>query len=144
MWMSNLIKKLCDKTFLKFIAVGVVNTLVGTGTMFLAYNVVHLSYWVSSASNYVVGSIVSYMLNRRFTFKDTSSVSSSAPKFIVNITLCYVIAYGAAKPLVAAALSSAPVAVQENGAMLVGMCLFVLLNYVGQRFFVFRDREEAR
>lgn len=38
--------------------VGVINTLVGTGVMFAAYNLLHLSYWVSSASNYVVGSIV--------------------------------------------------------------------------------------
>lgn len=136
--MGSLIKKLCDKTFLKFIAVGVVNTLVGTGTMFLAYNVAHLSYWVSSASNYVVGSIVSYVLNRRFTFKDSSSATSSIPRFAINITCCYLLAYGAAKPLVAAALASAPVAVQENGAMLVGMCLFVVLNYLGQRFFVFK------
>ena len=134
MQMGSLIKKLCDKTFLKFIAVGVVNTLVGTGTMFLAYNVAHLSYWVSSASNYVVGSIVSYVLNRRFTFKDSSSV----PRFIINISCCYWLAYGAAKPLVASALASAPLSVQENGAMLVGMCLFVLLNYIGQRFFVFK------
>ena len=138
MQMGSLIKKLCDKTLLKFIAVGVVNTLVGTGTMFLAYNVAHLSYWVSSASNYVVGSIVSYVLNRRFTFKDSSSASSSVPRFIVNISCCYLLAYGAAKPLVASALVSAPLSVQENGAMLVGMCLFVLLNYIGQRFFVFK------
>lgn len=138
MQMGSLIKKLCDKTFLKFIAVGVVNTLVGTGTMFLAYNVAHLSYWVSSASNYVVGSIVSYVLNRRFTFKDSSSASSSVPRFIINISCCYLLAYGAAKPLVASALASVPLSVQENGAMLVGMCLFVLLNYIGQRFFVFK------
>ena len=32
--------------------------------MFAAYNLLHLSYWVSSASNYVVGSIVSYFLNK--------------------------------------------------------------------------------
>ena len=106
--------------------------------MFLAYNVAHLSYWVSSASNYVVGSIVSYVLNRRFTFKDSSSASSSAPRFIINISCCYLLAYGAAKPLVTSALASAPLSVQENGAMLVGMCLFVLLNYIGQRFFVFK------
>lgn len=138
MQMGSLIKKLCDKTFLKYIAVGVVNTLVGTGTMFLAYNVAHLSYWVSSASNYVVGSMVSYVLNRRFTFKDSSSASSSVPRFIINISCCYLLAYGAAKPLVASALASAPLSVRENGAMLVGMCLFVLLNYIGQRFFVFK------
>ena len=33
-------------------------------------------------------------------------------------------------------------AVQENIAMFAGMILFVGFNYIGQRFFVFRDKEE--
>ena len=41
-----------DKTFMKFVIVGVVNTVVGTAIMFVFYNVFQLSYWVSSASNY--------------------------------------------------------------------------------------------
>ena len=59
-------------------------------------------------------------------------------KFIINITICYLVAYGIAKPLVARVLSSQKVTVQENGAMLVGMILFVILNYLGQRFFAFK------
>jgi hypothetical protein len=31
--------------------------------------------------------------------------------------------------------------VQENGAMVAGMGFFVCLNYLGQRFFAFRERE---
>lgn len=53
-------KKLVDPTVLKFLLVGVFNTLVGCGTMFLLYNLAHCSYWFSSAANYVVGSIVSF------------------------------------------------------------------------------------
>ena len=51
--MKDKIKNMLDITFWKFM-VGVINTLVGTGVMFAAYNLLHLSYWVSSASNYVV------------------------------------------------------------------------------------------
>jgi putative flippase GtrA len=28
--------------------------------------------------------------------------------------------------------------IQENVSMLLGMCLFVVLNYLGQRFFAFK------
>ena len=42
-----------DKTFLKFIIVGVINTIVGAGVMFALYNIFHFSYWVSSIMNYV-------------------------------------------------------------------------------------------
>jgi len=142
--MKDLLKKLFDVTFWKFILVGVANTLFGTAIMFLFYNVFHFSYWVSSASNYVFGSILSYILNRLFTFRSREQAGKTLPRFVLNITLCYLIAYGAAKPLVRMALSGMSVTLQENIAMVVGMCLFVGLNYLGQRFFVFKGKEEQK
>ena len=50
--MKDLLNKFFDRTFWKFILVGVANTIFGTGIMFVFYNVFHFSYWVSSASNY--------------------------------------------------------------------------------------------
>lgn len=137
-----MIRKLFDITFWKFILVGVINTLVGTAVMFGCYNLLHLSYWVSSAANYIVGSVVSYFLNKNFTFQNKSKDPMVVVRFVLSITVCYLLAYGIAKPLVRQILSSASVSVQENGAMLVGMCLFVGLNYLGQRFFAFREKEE--
>ena len=52
--------------------------------------------------------------------------------------MCYLVAYGVAKPLILLILSDYSIKVQENIAMFVGMCLFVGLNYIGQRFFVFK------
>lgn len=132
--------KLIDKTTIKFLIVGVINTLVGTSVMFLSYNIIGLGYWISSAANYIIGSIVSYFLNKYFTFQNKERSLKMIVKFIVNISLCYLIAYGAAKPLVYHILEGWPVKLQDNGAMLVGMCLFVGLNYLGQRFVVFRKK----
>ena len=137
-----MIKKLFDKTFLKFILVGVINTIVGTSVMFLSYNLLGFSYWVSSAANYVIGSIVSYFLNKYYTFKVKKRSWKYIIKFVANISVCYLLAYGIAKPLAARILSDMTVSVQENVAMLVGMCLFVVLNYFGQRFFAFKDAEQ--
>ena len=137
-----MIRKLFDITFWKFILVGIVNTLVGTAVMFGCYNLLHFSYWVSSAANYVVGSVVSYFLNKNFTFRNKSKDPRVLVRFVVNITVCYLLAYGIAKPLVRRILSGSSVSIQENGAMLVGMCLFVGLNYLGQRFFAFREKED--
>ena len=140
--MKKLFRKFLDRTFLKFILVGVVNTIFGTSIMFLFYNVFHFSYWVSSASNYILGSILSYILNRLFTFHSETAVKKTLPRFVINISLCYLIAYGIAKPLVIYILSSLSLNTQENIAMLVGMCLFVGLNYFGQRFFVFKTKQK--
>jgi putative flippase GtrA len=130
---------LFDKTMLKFLLVGVVNTLVGTGTMFLLYNLAGCSYWVSSAANYIVGGVVSFFLNKYFTFQSKGWSWKQVVRFAVNVSVCYLLAYGLAKPLVLHLLAGQAVAVQENVAMLVGMCLYTALNYFGQRFFAFRE-----
>ena len=126
---------------IRFVLVGMVNTLVGTAVMFSFYNVFCFSYWVSSAANYIVGSILSYFLNKYYTFENRERNWKIIMRFIINISVCYLLAYGIAKPLTARLLSSMPLKVQENGAMLVGMGLFVVLNYTGQRYFAFRKAE---
>ena len=133
--------KIIDMATIKFLMVGVINTLVGTGVMFLLYNVFSASYWVSSAANYIVGSVVSYFLNKYFTFQNKEKSMVQVLKFVVNISICYLVAYGGAKPLVRYLLLSSNEKVQDNISMLIGMGLFVVLNYFGQRFIVFKDNK---
>lgn len=137
--MRELIAKFFDVKFWKFMGVGVVNTLVGSGIMFLLYNVFHCGYWLSSAANYVVGSLVSYVLNRKFTFQSRQSAGKTFVRFALSISVCYLLAYGVAKPLAMRMLSGAAVNVQENIGMLIGMGLYMILNYAAQRFFAFRE-----
>ena len=46
-------KKFIDIKLLKFLIVGIVNTIVGMTIMFGLYNFLGVSYWVSSATNYI-------------------------------------------------------------------------------------------
>jgi putative flippase GtrA len=127
-----------EHTFVKFAVVGVINTLVGTAIMFGLYNLAGASYWVSSAANYVLASILSYILNKKFTFRHEGDTLQSGLRFALNIALCYFIAYGVAKPAAMWMLSGSSIVVQENAAMFAGMCIFVVLNYLGQKLFVFK------
>lgn len=129
-----------DKTFFKFIIVGVINTIVGAGIMFALYNIFHCSYWFSSVMNYVVGSVVSYFLNKYYTFKSKKVSAKEIIYFILNIAICYIIAYSFAKPVALYLLAGYSKAVQENTAMFIGMVIFTILNYLNQRFIVFKKR----
>lgn len=122
----------------RFLIVGCINTLVGTAIMFGLYNLAHCSYWLSSAANYTLTSILSFFLNKYFTFQSKSWSGKEVLRFIVNIAVCYFIAYGAAKPLVWLLLSGTGQALRDNVSMLVGMVLFTCCNYIGQRFFTFK------
>lgn len=135
----NKIKEAIDIKLLKFIIIGVVNTLVGSAIMFTLYNLAKCSYWFSTAANYVLTSILSFFLNKHFTFKSKGNSLSEILRFVINIVVCYVLAYGIAQPLVAFILKDAAVTLRENVSMLVGMCLFTGFNYLGQRFFAFKD-----
>lgn len=135
-------KKLIDKTIPKFLLVGVINTLVGCGLMFLLYNLAGCSYWLSSAANYVAGGVVSYFLNKYFTFQNKEQSWKQVGRFVLTVSVCWLLAYGAAKPLVAYLLSSSSPKIQENVAMLAGMGLYTALNYLGQRFFAFRSGQK--
>ena len=142
--MRRILLSFFDATFLKFMLVGVINTLVGTAVMFFCFNVLAWSYWISSAMNYIVGSIVSYVLNKRYTFEHKGHDWSTVWKFIVNITICYGLAYGLAKPFVTWMLSGVSTNIQGNAALMVGMILFVGLNYIGQRFWTFSFKKDEQ
>ena len=146
--MMDKLKKIFDPTFFRFIIVGCINTLVGYGVMFGLYNLAGLhtwgdrGYWISSAANYVVGSIVSYVLNKHFTFRNREKGAGVVVRFILNITVCYLLAYGLARPAVNWALGGMGLGEQLQGnlTMLFGSGLFVNLNYSGQRCFAFKTK----
>ena len=143
--------KLCsllDPTLFRFILVGLVNTAVGYGVMFGLYNLAGLhtwgdtGYWISSAANYVVGSVVSFFLNKHFTFRNQEKGVKVVLRFALNIAVCWALAYGIAKPLMVWLLAGTGWSqqIQGNLSMLAGSGIFVFLNYFGQRFFAFRSR----
>ena len=143
--------RILNSSFLRFLIVGVINTAVGTAVMFGLYNLAGLhargkvGYWLSTIGNYTVGSVVSFFLNKHFTFKNKEKGKAVVIRFVVNIAVCMTLAYVIALKAVEAALADTLLSQQMQGnvSMLVGMVLFVLLNYFGQRFFAFRNRGET-
>ncbi|MBO4363314.1 MAG: GtrA family protein [Clostridia bacterium] len=148
-------KTILDKTFWKFVLVGVLNTIVGLGVNYLVLWLLGMNpsvsdntaYWIASAANYVIGSILSFFLNKYFTFKSNAKSAAEVFRFILNIVVCWIIAYGTAKPFIGWLFTKQWVWPWQNVEMpkavgyiatLLGAGLFVILNYFGQRFFAFK------
>jgi len=133
--------ELFDAKMLKFLFVGVLNTLLGAALMFGLYNLAGFGYWSSSSVSYIAASIFSFFMNRSFTFGDKSSPGLPALKFAVNIMVCYLLAFSLAKPLILFLLNSMdlPQNATDNIAMFAGMAMFTGFNYIGQRYFVFQQ-----
>ena len=124
----------------KFLAVGVINTIVGYGVMFGTYNLLGWDYWLASAANYVVGSLCSFFLNKYFTFQSKKFSAGEVVRFVLCILVCYFVGYGVARPCVRLVFQSASVTLQDNLAMLGGSGVFTVLNFFGQKLFVFGAR----
>lgn len=135
-------KKWIDSSAWRFLLVGVGNTLLSMALMFLLEG---LGYWPSTAIAYAAGAVMSFFLNRSFTFRSEETFWRSAVKFAVNVVVCYAAGYGLARRLVP--IPSEPTAVPviwfERLSKLVGMGLYTVFNYLGQRFFAFRPRKQA-
>lgn len=131
--------RVTKSTLVRFFLVGIINTVFGYAIMFTFYNLLGLNYWISSASNYFFGSILSFFLNSKYTFRSSRNWKT-AIRFFFNIALCYLIAYGFAKPFAKWLLNGQTEHIVENVAMVVGSVVYVTLNYFSQKYLTFRKR----
>ena len=129
--------------------VGVINTLMGWGIMAVLYNLIHMNYWLSSGISYFIGSVFSYHANAKLTFKVEERDKWLPWRFALNIIVCYLIAFSVAKPFTGRVLDAIGLSSEgristvllENIAMILGMCLFIVMNFFGQKLFVFRKNK---
>ena len=135
-----MIKKILSFEQSRFIIVGIMNTAIGMAAMFIAYNFFHLGYWLSSACDYIIGSIFSYFANKYFTFKVEKKSKKEVIRFIINILVCYFLAYGVAQPIMKPFMGNLKLSVEifEQLSMILGTGIFIILNYFGQKYFVFK------
>ena len=133
--------KFLDASVWKFLLVGVGNTLL---SMVLMFALEGLGYWPSTAIAYVAGAVMSFFLNRHFTFHSQETALRSAVKFALNVAVCYLLAYGVAQPVMELLPRPdvVPIIWWERLTKLVGMGLYTVLNYFGQRFFAFRKSKQ--
>ena len=89
---------LFDVKMWKFLLVGVLNTIVGEGLSYLLILCTDIDLWWATAVPTVLASVMSYFLNKYFTFRNTEKGWKPVFRFALNIAVCYVLAYGLAEP----------------------------------------------
>lgn len=127
--------------FVRFLMVGVTNTLVGLSVMYILLHVACQSYWTSTFLGNSVGAVVSFFLNRSFTFKSQNSVFKSMLRFVVVILFCYFLSYTIGRNLVEWILRTSEItsSIQTDIAVLFSTGLYTVLNYLFQKVFVFKS-----
>ncbi|WP_191565646.1 GtrA family protein [Metabacillus idriensis] len=130
-----------ETVFIKFILVGMMNTAVGLSAIFLLLNVFHISYWMSTFGGNVIGAAVSFAFNRSFTFSSNASIRKSIPRFAAVVGVCYFVSFSGgevAADFVYKMILQTYLMTQDMLAVLLGTGIYTVLNFLGQRYFVFR------
>lgn len=139
------------KQGLRYLSVGVINTLVGTGTMLILL-AMGLSYWPATALGFSLGVLTSFILNRAFTFSYQGETHAAFIRFLLVTLVGYLVAFSLA-PLLLSALwsrlspsfSFVILAVDTNDTQvfhmisaLVGTVLYTGMTFVGHRVWTFK------
>lgn len=120
-------------TIVRYLAVGVLNTCVGLGTIYLCMYLFHLGNVTANVIGYAVGIAFSFTLNKRWTF---ASKGEYAPQLVRFLLVCAV-AYAA--NLVTVMVCIDAFAANHYLAQALGILPYTAIGYLGSRFFVFRD-----
>lgn len=148
--------KKTPKEFIKYCAVGVINTLVGISTAFLCLNIFKTSYSFGAGAAYVTGAITSFLLNKKFTFKNNSPIFVQFLKFFGSMLPIYFISYALGYFLgdklyqigfIADILkfagnftnTSLPV-IRNDFAVLISMVIYLVAGFSVNKFFVFTKK----
>jgi putative flippase GtrA len=78
--MSPELSRLANR-FAKFAGVGAIGTAGHYVTLFVLVDMAGRDAVIASSAGFLVGAIINYVLNYRFTFESRQSHSSTAPKF---------------------------------------------------------------
>lgn len=83
-------KKIINKQFVKFIFVGILNTIVGYGT----YSILlffKINYIIANTISTIIGILFSYLLNKKITFNNTKTNKKTPFKFVSVYIISYVV-----------------------------------------------------
>ncbi|RFU66528.1 GtrA family protein [Bacillus sp. V59.32b] len=124
-------------SFVRFLLVGIINTGIGLSAIFILMNTFHVSYWFSTFIGNGAGAVISFLLNRAFTFKSDVSIKKGGLLFVSVILSCYFASYSTSS-WVSERIHITPVS-QQDLAVFLGSCIYTITNYIGQKYIVFKE-----
>ena len=119
------------RQIVRFVAVGAVATVVHYSILIALVELAGVAPVVSTTVGYAGGTVVSYILNRRYTFKSNASHLASFPKFVALNVVGMLL-----NSAIFAALMG--LGIWYLLAQMIATGLVLIWNFLGARFFAFR------
>ena len=125
-------------TLIRYLLVGVVNTLVGLGIIYLAMYFLHMDLASSNALGYAIGILVSFALNKKWTFASQDHVVYSFLRYLLVLGVAY------AANLATVLFANSHFYLNPYLSQALGIIPYTTIGFLGSRYFAFRERRGSR
>ena len=121
---------------LRFILVGIANTLLGLSVIFAAKALAGLDDFVSNLLGYGFGLLLSFFFNRKWTFRHNGRIYPTAGRFLLAFLLAYM-----ANLMTLYGLRDGA-GMNSYLAQTIGIMPYTVIFYLGSRYYVFTQNRE--
>jgi putative flippase GtrA len=118
--------------FSRFLIVGVFNTLLGYSIIFACMYLAGMAPETSNIAGYAVGLVVSYILNRNYTF----SSSQSRRGEIVRFLAVFVVAYASNFAILLILIHK--IGIHKGVSQIVAGLVYVIASFLMNKYYVFK------
>ena len=129
---------LANLSSVRFLIVGLANTSVGLLIIYIGKWLIGWDDIVANMVGYSCGLILSFVLNKRWTFRYKGSSGRALFRFVLVILLAYLLNLG----LTLAAIND--FGINSYVAQALGIVPYTIITYLGSRYFAFPDSHTFR
>jgi putative flippase GtrA len=126
------------RQFVKYCLVGILNTLITLGTIFILMKIFNVNYVVSNVVGYGLGLANSFVWNKKWTFRSRGPFRKESIAFLLVFAVSYLLQLGALVFLKEACKLYVDI------AQILSMVFFSVVNFLGNKYISFAspDRQE--
>ncbi|MDO9047808.1 MAG: glycosyltransferase [Methylobacter sp.] len=121
-------------TLMRFILVGIANTLLGLSTIYFAMYFLQLEIVHANAFGYSVGILLGFALNKTWTFSSRDRVVSSFLRYLLVLAVAYV------ANLATVLFTNSHFDLNPYIAQALGIIPYTVIGFLGSRYFAFRTQ----
>lgn len=122
-----------DYRFIRFLIVGLANTAIGLLIIYACKWLFEMGDVISNIIGYAAGMIIGFMLNKNWTFEHRGRHATAFLRFLAVLASAYLI------NLITVLYAIDGLRLNSYLAQALGIIPYTLMNYIGSRYFVFKE-----
>jgi len=130
-WTKNILKKIFDKQFIRFVIVGTGNTLLGYSLILFFSHKLKFHYAAANITTYSIGLILMFVLHKNWVFESKKSFKNEILPFLIIFLIGFFL------NLAVLIISVNFLHIHKDIGQLLGIGAYATCNYLGNKFWTF-------